>query len=316
MSALRQLPAPAREAQRGRLFRALFDYGPMPAALTDFDGRCLHTNRALCDLLGYTESELLSMRLDDLIVEADVERERLDRERLLAGTSDTYRVEQRYVAKDGRAVWCLKAVGALRSADDAPSCIVVHLEDISERKQAEQELRRFAEYDSLTGLRNRRVFEADLGVQLSRCKRYDEHAALLLIDLDNFKQINDSHGHGTGDRMLKAIAETIRKRVRSSDVAARIGGDEFAVLLAHVDHERMRSVLGDLRRMLDNCAIETDDAVISATSSIGAALLDKSVTSAEDALHVADIAMYADKRSRRISEQGVLPDEPGTVAAA
>jgi len=102
----------------------------------------------------------------------------------------------------------------VRDGDGEPLYVIEQVQDISERKRLENKLRVTADHDALTGIRNRRLFEEDLFTQVGRCQRYGEHAALLLLDLDDFKQINDRYGHKTGDDTLKLVARTIKKRLR------------------------------------------------------------------------------------------------------
>src|SRR2546421_3109774 len=166
MPELLNAPALARGRRRSasQIFRGVFEHGPTPTALTDLEGQCLDVNRAMCELTGYSQLEMVTKRLGDLTHPDDAESDGALRSRLLAGEIESYRIEQRYVTADGRTEWCQKAVGALRDVDGTPLRLVVHVENISERKRAEQQLRRLADYDSLTGLRNRRVFEDDLCV--------------------------------------------------------------------------------------------------------------------------------------------------------
>jgi len=107
--------------------------------------------------------------------------------------------------------------------------------DITERLRYQQQLRHLADHDALTGARNRRRFEQELSTQIGRCRRFGERAALLILDLDNLKEITDEHGHRAGDAALKAVAGALKRRLRESDTFARIGGDEFAILLPYAD---------------------------------------------------------------------------------
>jgi diguanylate cyclase (GGDEF)-like protein/PAS domain S-box-containing protein len=265
--------------------------------VADLDGRCLQVNRAMCELTRYPERDLLSMQLVELTHCADRDAEHERQRGLLTGEVNEYRIEQRTVTSQGSVIWCQKSVGLVRDSSGAPCGLVVQLEDISARRIAEERLRELADHDSLTGLRNRRVFDQDLSVQISRCKRYGEQAALLMIDLDDFKQINDRHGHAAGDEMLRIVARALVKRLRGSDLVARIGGDEFAVLLAHVRPAQSNSVREDLRRIIGDCTVVVVGATLRTGASVGIAHLNDLMPSAEAALLAADRSMYAAKRA-------------------
>ena len=174
----------------------------------------------------------------------------------------------------------------------------MQLQDISERKRLEEHLRHLADHDPLTGLRNRRLFEHDLKLQVARSQRYGELAALMVIDLDAFKQVNDDHGHKVGDDTLKAVARGLTRRLRETDLVARLGGDEFAVLLPHIDQAGVTIVADGLTRVIPECNIELGDAVLHPSVSIGFALIGQQTISAEEVLVEADRAMYAAKRAK------------------
>ncbi len=162
----------------------------------------------------------------------------------------------------------------------------------------EEHLRHLADHDPLTGLRNRRLFEHDLKLQLGRCQRYAEQAALLVIDLDGFKQVNDRHGHKVGDDALKAVARTLTRRLRATDLVARLGGDEFAVLLPHMDEQGAEIVAQDLMRVIEACAVDAGDTIVRLAGSVGFALIDSRSVHDDVILTAADKAMYAVKRAR------------------
>ena len=177
---------------------------------------------------------------------------------------------------------------------------IAQLQDISARKQLEEHLRHLADHDPLTGLRNRRLFEHDLKLQVARSQRYAEQAALLVIDLDEFKRINDEHGHAVGDRTLRTVARALTRRLRQTDLVARLGGDEFAVLLPHVDGEAASVVAEGLSRVVPTCGVEVGDDVVHPSASIGYALIGQDCVSAEQVLVEADRAMYACKRAKQV----------------
>jgi len=171
--------------------------------------------------------------------------------------------------------------------------------DISERKRLEQRLSFLADHDGLTGLRNRRLFERDLTAQVQRCERYGEQALLLMLDLDDFKAINDSYGHATGDEMLKAVADGLTARVRASDLVARLGGDEFAILMPHIRPDRVAALATDIRDAVGRIEVKIGDGALRPGVSVGAAVIDDSARGNEAVLATADRAMYRDKQERR-----------------
>ena len=288
--------AALREAEEH--FRLAFEHAPIGMALVALDGSFMRVNRALCEITGFSGSELLARSLDELAHPDDVDVDLDQIHDLLAGRVNSYRVEKRQVNAAGQTVWTLLSVSIVNDGDARPLHFIVQLEDISERKLIEDRLRRLADYDSLTGVRNRRQFEQDLSAQIESCRRYGEQAALLMIDLDQFKQINDTHGHRIGDDLLKAIATAVRRRLRATDTVARLGGDEFAVLLAHTSGARAVSVAADLERCMAAVTVHADGASVSVEASIGIAQLDQEVSSKDAIMAAADDAMYARKRSR------------------
>ena len=197
---------------------------------------------------------------------------------------------------DGSRRWLqVRARPLVRPGEQSPHAVVATCTDVTEQHDTERHLADLAQRDPLTGLWNRRRFEGDVAAQLARCRRYGERAALLLLDLDNFKQINDTLGHLAGDEVLRALADGLSQRLRASDSAARIGGDEFAVLLLNVDEARAREMAGEVATRLKHFARELDvrgDVSIS----VGVALLSAETGGVSEAFAVADHAMYEDKR--------------------
>jgi diguanylate cyclase (GGDEF)-like protein len=162
----------------------------------------------------------------------------------------------------------------------------------AERVASEERLRHIADHDGLTGLYNRRRFEEELDRHIVHGRRYGMDGALLIIDLDRFKQVNDGHGHRAGDRVLAAVAGVLRARLRESDILARFGGDEFAVLMPHGGAaeaaELANLVVNAVRREVATPAGPLD-------ASVGYALFEDATTSSDEVLSRADDAMYADK---------------------
>jgi len=256
-------------------FRVAFEHAPIGMGLLGLDGRWLEVNAALCNLLEYSEQELLALTFDQLRLPGS---ERLDPNELTSS-----RPETRYRRADGSAVWVAVSTTLVRDDLRRPSYYVVQVEDISERKRAERDLRRLADQDALTGLLNRRGFLAGLRRELRRMQRAEERGAMLSLDLDNFKEINDSAGHAAGDLVLRGVAEVLRRRLRTTDVVGRLGGDEFAALLLDVGELQAREIAFELTQSLRGLA----------QASIGVVVVDGAGgKGAETILAEADRAMY------------------------
>ena len=186
----------------------------------------------------------------------------------------------------------------------------VQLQDIVHRLvESEQRLQQLADHDQLTGLVNRRRFEAELGRELARASRYESRGAVLSVDLDNFKLINDSAGHSTGDAMLLVVAGVMRERFRSSDIVARVGGDEFAVLLPAVDAEDARAAAESLRRALHAAAAVVEGRSFRVTASIGITEFSEQNLRVDEVLVEADLAMYDAKHRGRDCTVVYTPDQ-------
>jgi diguanylate cyclase (GGDEF)-like protein/PAS domain S-box-containing protein len=304
VSARRPAAPAARDPRDPREHLELvFDNAPIGMGLLDQDGRWVLVNHALCDITGYTAAELIGSRFHDVAHPKDADNDVEERRRLLRGEIAAYETEKRYFNAAGESMSALLAISLVRDHDGAPLHFIVQLQDISERKRLEERLRHLADHDPLTGLRNRRLFEADLELQVGRCQRYGENAALLVIDLDGFKQVNDRHGHTVGDDALRALARTLTRRLRTTDLLARLGGDEFAVLLPHIDGAGAERVAADLTRVIATCTVDAGDTVLHLCGSVGFTLIDREARDDEQILAEADRAMYAAKRAKALAVQ-------------
>lgn len=160
------------------------------------------------------------------------------------------------------------------------------------------ELEARADVDPLLDIFNRRGFERELARSLAYVQRYGTAAALMFIDLDGFKAVNDEHGHAAGDALLKAVATALRKNVRASDVVARLGGDEFGVLLWNVDQEHAGGKVAELEGLIAQARVEHGPVTLSVGASCGAVTLLPGTTTAA-LIDAADMAMYARKKAKR-----------------
>lgn len=191
---------------------------------------------------------------------------------------------------------------------------VIAFRDISERRLLEKELLWQANHDSLTKLYNRNHFERALDAEVTRLKRSREHSALLYIDLDRFKYINDTAGHAAGDQLLCEIASQLQARLRESDLLARLGGDEFAVILRNIDKPRVPEVADGFREVLEQLSFVYGDRQHKVNGSIGVALVDRNAQSPGEVLANADIACHIAKSRGRNQTHLYCPESDAKVA--
>jgi diguanylate cyclase (GGDEF)-like protein len=172
--------------------------------------------------------------------------------------------------------------------------------DVTERERIQSRLRHLADHDPLTGLLNRRRFEEELSDRVAQVARYESGGAVLLLDLDNFKYVNDSLGHRTGDAVIRSVADLLRSQMRETDVLARLGGDEFAILLPHADTEQAGAVASKLLDTVRRHRAVFRGKRLRLTTSIGvAAISDARAQTAEELMVEADVAVYAAKEAGR-----------------
>ncbi len=278
-------------------FESAFANAPVGMALVDMEGRWLQVNDALCRITGHTRAELKATTLramthpEDVDLDADFLRELLD------GRIPSYQVEKRYRHAWGHYLWELLTVSLVRDHQGKALYFVSQVQDISERKALAQRLEYLLDHDFLTGLVNRRRFEQELSREAERVARYGASAAVLVIDLDNFKDVNDAFGHKAGDDLLKGVAGAVKHRIRQTDLLARVGGDEFAVLLPQTDADQAQVAAdGIVKAMAQHVAVLGDKS-IRVTASVGLAMFDG--LSAAEVLACADLAMYEAKQAGR-----------------
>ena len=296
ITAERQAARELRNAEER--FRNAFDQAPIGKALVSPEGAFIRVNDALCRITGHREADLLATTFQELTHADDLEADLAHVTRLLSGDTESYSMEKRYQHAGGGYVWVLLSVSLVRDEAGVPLYFVAQIQDISEQRTASEQLKELTLHDALTGLANRVLFADRLGHAVERSRQTRERIAVLFIDLDRFKSVNDNFGHAAGDELLRQAAERMRGAVRPADTVARLGGDEFTVLCEDLNAVNEASWVADrvsaaLERPFDLFGSRTTIGV-----SIGVAVADAD-DNAEALLDEADAAMYRAKNERR-----------------
>jgi diguanylate cyclase (GGDEF)-like protein/PAS domain S-box-containing protein len=278
-------------------FENAFTHAPIGMALVDLAGHVLRANDALCRITGFTADQVCARAFRDLSDPQDVNVDVLQLEELLDGHLPSYHIEKRYRHAWGHQVWVLLSVSLVRDDEGRPLNLIAQVQDISERKELEGRLEQLVDHDFLTALFNGRRFEQALAQETKAAARYGGGGAVLLLDLDHFKDVNDQFGHKAGDDLLKTVAAALRGRMRETDVLARLGGDEFGIILPQVDSQQAELVAEGIVKTLRRQTAMQAAHQIPVTASVGVALFD-GLTSIE-ILSAADLAMYEAKEAGR-----------------
>jgi diguanylate cyclase (GGDEF)-like protein/PAS domain S-box-containing protein len=274
---------------------AAIDAGQFGFVLLGEDARICGANGPACALLGHGRSELVGRGLTEFVHPDDRGWSTSQIELLLGGVTRHLRQELRLLAEGDADVWIELNVRPVRDLGDASVYAVAMLEDASDRRARESELRRLADTDPLTELFNRRRFAAELGRHLARAERYGTRGSLLFVDVDRLKSINDRAGHLAGDNAIITTATLLRTHLRASDVVARIGGDEFAVLLPDAGPVQAATVA---QALLRGAAAESGPgALVRITLSIGITPVAPDGIDMATLFERADAALYDVKRS-------------------
>jgi diguanylate cyclase (GGDEF)-like protein/PAS domain S-box-containing protein len=279
-------------------FRSAFDYAAIGMALVAPDGNWLEVNHSLCRIVGYSEERLLATDFQSVTHPEDLTATQDNIAQLLAGNIPTCQMEKRYVHILGHAIWVNQSISLVRDADNESARLIFQIQDITDRKRAEERLVHDAFHDALTGLPNRALFMDHLKLATDRAKRREAyHFAVLFMDLDRFKTINDSLGHMVGDQLLVAIARRLEKCLRPGDTVARLGGDEFTILLEEIGDLSEAIQVADRVQEEMSLPFTLSGHEVYTTVSIGVAPSMIGYTKPQDILRDADTAMYCAKSS-------------------
>ena len=274
-------------------YRALFEQSRDAIFITDENGELVETNHAMGELLGYENREAIGRPIESFFADP---ADRLQLLQELTAKRAVTDLEVRMRRKDGRVLWSLISIAERQLPDGNATGYQGIIHDISDRKRAEDRLVYNAYHDVLTGLPNRALFTDRLDRALARWRRHREaQFAVLFLDLNRFKFVNDSLGHSAGDELLKKIGEIIQDCLREEDTVARLGGDEYAVLIDHIETKADAISVAERIHSCLESPVHIGAQTVFTSASIGIALAENETDRPEDLLRNADLAMYRAK---------------------
>ncbi|MBK9360541.1 MAG: EAL domain-containing protein [Rubrivivax sp.] len=281
-------------------FAAAFSHAAIGMVVVKPDGRVLQANDALCALLKLEPGAVPGMPFDMLLDTADAPMMQRRARAARVSHDDAFAMEVQVRRRDGQPVWVAVHCSQYEDPEGGGPCLIYQLHDITSRHVAESRLNHIAHHDDLTGLANRHCFHERLEAAVERT-RLDpgQRFAVLYLDLDRFKRVNDSLGHGAGNELLREVAARLRSSLRPVDLVARLGGDEFAVLVESVGDPDIALQLAD--RVIDELSRPTVllGTEVIAGVSVGITFSDLGYRTAEEIMRDADLAMYEAKSAGR-----------------
>lgn len=303
-------------AEAEERFRRAFDDAPIGMALISLDGEMFRVNRALAELSGHEIGELTGTLVIDHVHPDDRASFRRTAGELLAAEAGAGYIEseERFIHSDGRTIWTHFGASLIRDANGTALYAIVQMQDISERRRTEEALAHQAAHDHLTDLPNRGLLADRMDVALARLRRSGEPIAILFLDLDRFKRINDTFGHDAGDRVLLEVAARLRGVVRPSDTVARMGGDEFAILCEGMTQAAAEALSNRIADVLSD-PFEVEGRELGMSASIGIVINTDAEAEPTSLLTDADTAMYESKDRGR-SGHFIFVDEMRDKARA
>lgn len=279
-------------------FRSAFDYAPIGIALVSPSGSWLKVNHALSQILGYSEQEFLVTDYQAMIHPDDLGNTMIKIHELVSGKIPACQMEHRYRNKSGETVWASWSVSTATDAKTSQPNLIFQIQDITDKKLAEEKLQYDATHDALTGLPNRKHFLQRLENAVEEAISNPNHkVSVLFIDLDRFKYVNDSLGHQIGDELLVGIAERLRDCVRPTDTVARLGGDEFTILVE--GRYEIQEVVRIAERIKEKFSqpFDLSGHEVYSSASIGILHSSENHNTPEELMRDADTAMYQAKRA-------------------
>ncbi|MFY9853068.1 MAG: diguanylate cyclase [Terracidiphilus sp.] len=302
-------------------FSATFEQAAVGIAHVDSNGEWLNVNSRCCDIVGYTKEELLKLTVSQLTHPADLHSDRALIQQLLRGGCSSYSVEKRYYTKSKRVVWANLTVSLVRKSDGSPDYFIAVIEDTTSRMRIKAqrdemieileeqvlerttELEKLSNTDALTDVANRRRLDEQVGMEWDRAVRTKKPISIVIIDIDHFKELNDTLGHGPADRALVAFAGELKQIARRpADLCARYGGDEFVLVLPETDADGAMCIARQVQMAADRLDLSNPGSPVSAkmtvTQGVTTAWPAKKGNSSYLMLH-ADKALYQSKQAGR-----------------
>lgn len=298
-----QAAEPAQAANVGvqdslntKTLKQIFQLSPIGMTILDLGGGFLSANQSFCEAVGYEERELIMLTFTDLTHPEDVPLLRSLGEKLLSGEQQHFQVETRHWSKNEKPLHVGLTVTMVRDSQQRPICFLLQVVNLTEQKWMEAQLRHRDFYDGLTGLANRALFVNRVEQAIIRLERNaSNQCAVLFLDLDRFKVINDSLGHNIGDQLLSALAGRLESCIRRCDTLARLGGDEFAILLEEIDGLEDALAVCDRVHNSLKTPFKLGSYEVFANISIGVVCSSVGYEKSSDLLRNADTALYRAK---------------------
>ncbi len=302
-------------------FSATFEQAAVGIAHVDADGKWLNVNSRCCEIVGYSKEELLKITFSELTHPADLHSDKVLIRELLTGDRSNYSVEKRYYTRGKRVVWANLTVSLVRKSDGSPDYFIAVIEDITARKRIKEqrdemieileervrertaELEKLSMTDALTDVANRRRLDEQMLLEWDRAVRANKPMSIVLVDIDHFKELNDSLGHGPADRALVTFAAELKRMVRRpADLVARYGGDEFVLVLPETGPEGAMCIAQQIQMAVDRLNLANPGSPISSrmtiSQGVATAWPTKKGSSGDLMLH-ADRALYTAKQAGR-----------------
>lgn len=295
---VRDISERKRQEEELKLAASVFNASSASILITDADNRIVSVNPAFAEITGYQPHEVIG-NMPSMLSSGKQPNE-FYREMWQSLKRDKHWHGELWNRKKNGEIYAEQlSINVVTHKDGSVHRYVAIFSDITEKKRAEDMMWRHANYDAVTELPNRRLFFDRLDQEIKKCRRSTQSLALFFIDLDRFKEVNDTYGHEIGDRLLVESAQRLNACVRNTDTVARLGGDEFTLILTELnDTQLVETVAVNIRDTLERAFI-IDNIALNISGSIGIALYPDNTTDAYDLVAKADIAMYEAKRQGR-----------------